>query len=164
MPRRLIVMRHAKSSWDANVSTDHARPLNKRGQRDAPAIARRLVDLAWQPDLVLSSDAARTRETFALMSTALDRVARVEYFSAFYNDGFAALRATVPEVPEVFGTVLALGHNPCWEEAVHWLSGESIVMTTANCALLECDEDAWDTTVEHRERWRLVDVVRPKEL
>jgi phosphohistidine phosphatase SixA len=164
MPRRLIVMRHAKSSWDADVATDHARPLNPRGQRDAPAIARRLVELTWQPDLVLSSDAARTRETFALMSTTLSSVQRVEYLAAFYNDGFAALRATLGEVPDVFNTVLALGHNPCWEEAVYWLTGESIVLTTANCALLECDEDAWDTTVKHRDTWRLVDVVRPKEL
>ena len=164
MPRRLIVMRHAKSSWGSSAQSDHARPLNKRGQRDAPVMGRRLVELDWSPNLVLSSDAARTRETYALMSPALDRVQRVEYLEAFYNNGAPALRATVGEVPDIFTTVLALGHNPCWEEVVHWLSGESIVMTTANCALLECDADDWGATVEHRDKWRLVDVLRPKEL
>jgi phosphohistidine phosphatase len=164
MPLRLIVMRHAKSSWDAAAPTDHARPLNKRGKDNAPVMAQRLVELDWVPNLVLSSDAARTRETYSLMSPALDTVTRVEYLPAFYSNGFGALRATVGEVPDAFDTVLALGHNPDWEEAVHWLSGESIVMTTANCVLLECDVDNWATTVEHRDQWRLVDVLRPKEL
>lgn len=164
MPLRLIVMRHAKSSWDADAPTDHARPLNKRGKRDAPVMGQRLVDLGWAPDLVLSSDAARTRETYSLMCSALDITQRVEFLPAFYSNGFGTLRAALGEVPENFSTVLALGHNPDWEEAVYWLSGESIVMTTANCALLESTDAAWDATVEHRDKWRLVDVLRPKEL
>ena len=164
MAQRLIVMRHAKSSWGADAPSDHARPLSKRGRRDAPAVARRLVECQWMPNLVLSSDAARTRETYALMSPELAEVERVEYLSAFYNDGHPALLAMLREVPNVFGTVLALGHNPSWEEAVHWLSGESIEMTTANCALLECDAGGWEATAEHREQWRLCDVIRPREL
>ena len=164
MAKRLIVMRHAKSSWGENGQSDHARPLSKRGRRDAPAVARRLVEFDWAPNLVLSSDAVRTRETYALMSPELTEVDRVEYLSAFYNDGYPALLAMLREVPDVFGTVLALGHNPGWEEAVYWLSGESIEMTTANCALLECDTDGWDATIEHREKWRLCDVIRPRAL
>ena len=164
MTRRLIVMRHAKSSWDSGAESDHARPLNKRGKRDAPLIAQRLADLKWIPNLVLSSDSARTRETYSLMCQALTDVDRVEYLPAFYNNVFGALQATLGEVPDAFSTVLALGHNPDWEEAVHWLTGESIVMTTANCALLESSDDAWPDTVEHREKWQLVDVLRPKEL
>ena len=53
MTRRLIVMRHAKSSWDSDAHNDHARPLNKRGRRDAPAIARRgVLSLLRRPGLL----------------------------------------------------------------------------------------------------------------
>ncbi len=65
MTRRLIVMRHAKSSWKHAGLTDHQRPLNKRGRKDAPRVARALIERGWTPRRVLSSDAARTRETWA---------------------------------------------------------------------------------------------------
>ena len=67
--KRLIVMRHAKSDWGTNAPTDHARPLNKRGQRDAPRVAQRLVELDWLPQYIVSSDSTRTRETYELMNS-----------------------------------------------------------------------------------------------
>jgi phosphohistidine phosphatase SixA len=164
MKRRLIVMRHAKSSWGDGDLSDHARPLNKRGRRDAPDIAERLVELEWTPELVLSSDAARTRETYSLMSGTFGGAAHVEYVPAFYTDGFAAIRTAVGEVNAEIHTVLALGHNPSCEEAVFWLCGEAAELTTANCALLESAAADWTAAVAHRKLWRLVDVIRPKEL
>ncbi len=67
MTMRLIIMRHAKSDWNSGAASDHARPLNKRGRRDAPRVANRLGELGWQPDYVISSDSRRTRETLELM-------------------------------------------------------------------------------------------------
>ena len=58
--RRLILMRHAKSSWKQPGLTDHDRPLNGRGRQDAPAMADALVARGWLPDAVVSSTAART--------------------------------------------------------------------------------------------------------
>ena len=68
MHRRLIIMRHAKSSWTSGALSDHERPLNARGIRDAPRVGAALVKRGWLPQLVLSSDSERTRETFAGMS------------------------------------------------------------------------------------------------
>ena len=67
MAKRLLVTRHAKSSWKSGEDSDHARPLNKRGRRDAPRVAAHLVGLGWVPEQVLSSDSQRTRETLGLM-------------------------------------------------------------------------------------------------
>jgi len=67
MSKRLIIMRHAKSSWTSGAATDHQRPLNKRGRRDAPRIGARLQHLGWLPDLVIASDSERTRETWQRM-------------------------------------------------------------------------------------------------
>ena len=61
----LTLVRHAKSSWESGASTDHSRPLNARGLRDAPVIAKALIDRNVSPELCLVSTATRTRETVA---------------------------------------------------------------------------------------------------
>ena len=67
MYRRLIVMRHAKSSWKDTHLEDHDRPLNKRGLRDAPRISEELYSRGWIPDLILVSSSRRTMQTLEMM-------------------------------------------------------------------------------------------------
>lgn len=111
MPLRLILSRHCKSSWaDAN-QTDHERPLNKRGRRAATALGRWLVDTENLPNTVLSSDARRTRETWAGMAAELPVVPDVEWVSALY----LASPDTLLEAIRPMGTVsplLVMAHNP----------------------------------------------------
>lgn len=164
MTHRLIVMRHAKSSWDSEAPNDHARPLSKRGRRDAPRIASRLVELEWIPQYVLSSDAIRTRETYERMLPELPDEPEVEFLPSLYHSGPQDVAASLPLVPEHVSTAMILGHNPGWESVVHWLSGQSIRMTTANAALLQVNADDWTSALGHRGAWKLVDVIRPKEL
>ncbi len=66
MSKRLILIRHAKSSWDNPYGDDHARVLNKRGRASAKALGAWLVEQGYVPDVLLCSDAARTQETAAL--------------------------------------------------------------------------------------------------
>lgn len=112
MSLRLILMRHAKSSWNSPATDDHARPLNGRGRRSATAIGAWLAEGGYLPDLVLSSDSARTRETWALAEAALrHRPDRVVWLSELY----LAPPQTMLEVLRTAGTspnVLMLGHNP----------------------------------------------------
>ena len=68
MVRRLIVMRHAKSSWKDPNLDDHERPLNKRGRGDAPMVADAIFDRGWIPDLILVSSSKRTLQTLEGMS------------------------------------------------------------------------------------------------
>jgi len=63
MTKRLILLRHAKSSWADPGQSDHDRPLNKRGRKSAKAIGKWLKELGVGPDTILCSDAARTVET-----------------------------------------------------------------------------------------------------
>ncbi|MEX2187581.1 MAG: histidine phosphatase family protein [Pirellulales bacterium] len=164
MKHRLIVMRHAKSSWDSPAETDHDRPLNDRGRRDAPAVAARLVELGWSPEVVLSSDSRRTRETFERMQPVLSPAGGVEYLSSLYHASIEALCEALLTVSDDVRVVLALGHNPGWQQAVYWLSGESIEMKTATAALLECDAADWQSSVAAREQWRLADTISPRAL
>ena len=162
MSKRLIIMRHAKSSWTSGAATDHQRPLNKRGRRAAPRIAARLRDLGWIPDLVIASDSERTRETWQRMRTEFPHPIEERFISAFYHGGSAAIVNACNMLTEDISTLLVLGHNPGWEDAVADLTGQWVRMTTANAALLESDAEDWPEAMEAN--WVLLEVLRPKEL
>jgi len=160
--KRLIIMRHAKSSWSSGANTDHARPLNKRGMRDAPRMGDALRERGWVPELAISSDSQRTRETWAGVAAELGEHIVVTFTSALYHAGPREIAAELAELSDDIDTVIVLGHNPGWEDAVHYFSGVSTTMTTANCALLEAD-GAWDELAE-ADAWTFVEILRPKEL
>lgn len=160
MSLRLIVMRHAKSSWKTEAGSDHERPLNKRGRAGAPEIAIQLRDREWCPQLVLSSDSARTQETFRLMEPILPET-EVIFSRSLYLAGLAEIRTLVAEHDPCVETLLVLGHNPGWQEVVSHLSNSSVVMKTAHAAVLEHPGDAWCTHLEELGRWRLVEVLTP---
>ncbi|MCB9743960.1 MAG: histidine phosphatase family protein [Alphaproteobacteria bacterium] len=163
MPLRLIVMRHAKSSWDSGANDDHARPLDSRGRRDAPRIAAALQARGWTPDQVLSSTATRTRQTWAAMAPVLGPDTPAIWTRSLYIAGPSALWASLADCPAEARCVLALGHNPGWEDLVARLSGAHHVFTTANAALLEAPEGArWSSLP--LDGWRLEALLRPKEL
>lgn len=167
MPRELLLMRHAKSSWHGGLS-DHERPLSPRGERDAPRMARALGLRGWWPDLVLCSDALRTRETWAWMAAEGERAGlqdpAVEYAASLYLPGYEELLRRVAEAPAV-GRLLVLSHNPGTEEAVAHLGGEPVRVTTATIARLVPREDRdWRRLVARPGGFVLQAVLRPKEL
>ena len=70
MQRRLVMIRHAKSSWANPLQSDFERPLNDRGKTEAPEMGEKLKELGVLPDLVISSSAKRTRQTAKRIATA----------------------------------------------------------------------------------------------
>lgn len=106
MTLTLILMRHAKSSWDDPTQSDHDRPLNARGVRSAKAMGDWLRSHAPKVDQALVSTATRTRETFAGLS--LDLVPGLE------PDLYHAAPATMARVMAgaTGQTFLMIGHNP----------------------------------------------------
>ena len=81
-----------------------------------------------------------------------------------YHGGVGALLDELIGCPSGIDTLLVLGHNPGWEHAVEWLTGEAERMTTANAALLSGEFESWEVSADEPRRWSLVTVVRPKEL
>ncbi|MEM9843683.1 MAG: histidine phosphatase family protein [Pseudomonadota bacterium] len=104
--RRLILMRHAKSSWDSPTLSDHERPLNARGTQSARALGDWLRTNDFLPDEALVSDATRTQETMAGLNLTL----APKFLSALYHAGpdvmFETLKSATGQV------VLIIGHNP----------------------------------------------------
>ncbi len=159
--RRLILMRHAKSSWAEAGQSDHARPLNPRGRADAPRVAQVLLDRGWAPVHVHASDAARTTETWTRMAPRLPAATWVRS-RGLYLAGLEAIVAAAAHFPAGPGPVLVLGHNPGWEEAVSDLTGTPTQLTTGNAALLEGTGPTWPEALAGI--WRLVGLLRPREL
>ncbi len=117
--KRLHLLRHAKSSWDAPDLDDHDRPLADRGLRVAPLMAEHLAARGLSPDVVLCSTAARARQTFDALAPLLDGVP-VMYERALYVFQGKALIDRLKDLPEDLSEVLVVGHNPALEEtAVH---------------------------------------------
>lgn len=167
--RRLFVMRHAKSSWADDGLDDHSRPLNERGTRDAPRVAQELVARGYIPQVILSSDSIRTRHTLAGMTAILQapRLTQIAYDHSLYHGGFEQLGELLEIIPDEVSELLVLGHNPGWEEVVELCAGEYVQMTTANVVVLEKPAArgvSWAAALAEYNSWRIVDVLRPKEL
>ena len=144
--KTILIMRHAKSSWDDSSLRDFERPLNKRGRRDAPKMGQYLSDLELFPDHIVCSPAERSRETIGLLTDALETGREiVNYDKALYHEGVGAYLNAIRLTPDKTGIVLIAGHNPTIEQVVARLSGvdASQTITTANIACFYTSASAW---------------------
>lgn len=170
--RRLILLRHAKSSWENRSIRDHDRPLSRSGQLDAIKVSQNLLKLGWIPQLILSSDALRTRETLKIMQEQVQAFleAEVHFISSFYSvaamDGQTAehLRQAICKYSrDEILTVMCMGHNRGWEEAASVLSGVTVELKTCNAALLEATGKSWEEafSLAGPGGWKLQGLVKP---
>ena len=109
--RQLLLMRHAKSSWDDPRLPDHARPLNARGRQAAAAMRQAMGELRLVPDVVLVSSARRTLQTMEALEPWED-TPLVEPMDALYLAGAPQLLQVLGGVAETARSVLLVGHNP----------------------------------------------------
>ncbi|WP_373355676.1 histidine phosphatase family protein [Pseudoroseicyclus sp. CXY001] len=108
--KRLILTRHAKSDW-VDGANDHQRPLSKRGRRAAPMIGQWLQAGGWLPDLVLCSDAKRTRETLALILAEWESWPPVRQRKSLYQASAARILEIVQGETGAT-TIQVIAHNP----------------------------------------------------
>lgn len=157
-------MRHGKSDWDTDAPNDHARPLSKRGWREAPKVAARLLELGWRPERVVSSDAQRTQDTYRCLVQVMGEGLPLALTRELYLPSAEAVRSVVGQLSSDTWTALLLGHNPGFEEALQWLTGVEEVLKTSSAALLEAPDVAWPAAVTRPGGFTLVTVVRAKAL
>ena len=109
--RQLLLMRHAKSSWDDPKMPDHARPLNARGRQAAAAMRRAMHGLGLEPDIVLVSSARRTLQTMEALEPWQD-TPLIEPMDGLYLVSAAQMLQVLHRVRETVRSVLMLAHNP----------------------------------------------------
>ncbi len=145
----LLVMRHAKSDWNAAYGRDHDRPLNDRGVRTAQSMGRLLRTEGEVPDLVITSTAVRARSTAELAAEAGGWDGDIRLEPLFYGAGVDDVIALAAAAPPV-ARVMVVGHQPVWSMLVSALTGERVEMKTATVAVIRFEIDEWaalpDTT------------------
>lgn len=163
MTRELLLLRHAKSSWDDAGVRDHDRTLNARGERDAPRMGRLLVERDLVPDLIVASTAVRARRTAELVAAA----SGVDGFSVC-EDLYLAPPGTLVAVARRRGgeaqRLLLVAHNPGLEDLVAQFTGVHDAFPTAALAALQFDIDAWDDLALMSVPTAVRGVWRPKAL
>lgn len=108
--KRLILTRHAKSSWDDPLTPDHDRPLNERGKAAAADLGQWLASRGYVPGTVLCSDALRTRATYSGIAPALPATTVLELKPALYHAGPEVMLAVLRNAAD--DCVMMIGHNP----------------------------------------------------
>jgi len=170
--KTILLLRHAKSAWNDAPLSDHDRPLNRRGERAARAIADHFAQHGPRPDLILCSTATRARQTLAPLLKRLGPPAPpTSLEDDLYLASEASLWARLQAVPDDVATVLLIGHNDgIWQLAAMLAGRGSKVLLTA----LREKYPTGALTMLHApaERWRdlaagsgeLFAFVRPRDL
>ncbi len=161
--KTLLVLRHAKSSWDDPGLRDHDRPLNPRGARDAPRMGKLIVEEDLVPDRILSSTAVRALSTAELAASEFDRGVEIESTRDLYLASPHTYLEVLAELAGDAERVMVVGHNPGITALVTLLSGVCEEMPTAALAAIELDIERWEELNEVG-RGRLLGFWRPKAL
>jgi len=115
--RRLLLLRHAKSSWSEPGASDHDRPLNRRGQEAAPRVGAYLARHGLIPDRVLCSTAKRARETWDLVAAEARAAPAPTFTERLYDASSRALLEVFRHADPGAKSLLVVGHNPGLQEA-----------------------------------------------
>lgn len=136
---QLVLARHAKSDWGQPGLDDHDRPLNARGTRDAPEMAKTVLRLGVRPEVLLSSTALRARTTAAAFGAefGVDVDEREELYGAAADELLAAARETGAS------EVMVVAHDPGMSELVSQLAERDVAMTTCAVAVLTWHDGDW---------------------
>jgi phosphohistidine phosphatase len=118
--KRLLLLRHAKSSWDDPTLADHDRPLAARGRKAAQLIGAYLRRERIAVSLVLCSSARRARETLELVEPPGEKQIEPELYGASADQ----LLERVRQLPETSDSVMLIGHNPAIQELAACLAGD----------------------------------------
>ncbi len=141
--KTILFMRHAKSDWGPQYSSDFERPLNARGQRDAPAMAAFLAQRGLLPEHIVSSPAARARLTAEFFAHEDSFSGRLEFDRRIYLASPNMLLAVIRDLPEGVERAMLVGHNPGLEDVIEVLCGGNVRMPTAAIASLRLYADIW---------------------
>lgn len=136
----LYLARHAKSSWDDMRLSDFERPLNKRGERDAPMMAEILKAKGVTPQLILSSPALRAKRTAEIYHDVIGGI--LQFDRRIYEASPMSLLYLAQEALQDHDTLMIVGHNPALTELVNLLGDTPIYnLPTAAVVGLAFDDE-----------------------
>lgn len=159
----LLILRHAKSSWEFTELSDHDRPLNSRGKRDAPRIGRKLLKEHLVPHVIISSSAVRAYSTARKVAKACGYEEEILIDPTLYGSGYSEYLNALRNQEDRHEIIMLVGHNPISENLVEVLTGEIITMPTCAVACVRLPIRSWKQIISQI-RGELLNLWRPKEL
>jgi phosphohistidine phosphatase len=144
--KTLTLVRHAKSSWKHSDLSDRERPLNKRGERDAPMMGQRIVAAGIRPSLIISSPAVRAWTTAKIVAN------EIGYPREFLQREDSLYLASLDNILDIlvaqdseFNNVMVVGHNPGLTIFANYLSpGITDNLPTAGVVSLSFEQEDWN--------------------
>lgn len=143
--KKLILIRHAKSSWEEGNLNDFDRSLNNRGTNDAPKMGHRLFMQKIIPDLMVSSNANRAISTAQLIADEVEySKEQIVKEESIYQASKEQLTQLIEKLPSTAACVFLIGHNPTISSLVEELTSESYgTLPTTGIVGIEFSVDQW---------------------
>jgi len=143
--KTLYLFRHAKSSWNNANLSDHARPLNDRGERDAPQMGKRLRKRKPQPTLIIASSAVRAETTATLLAEAIDYpTSDIKIDERLYGADTKDVVSIIHEIDNAIACAMLVGHNPTFTDLINSLCGSQFDnVPTCGMAVLRFPTNTW---------------------
>ena len=144
--KTLFLVRHAKSSWDNPGLADDERPLNARGERDAPRMGKRLVSRNVKPDILVSSPALRAHTTAEKIAAEIGYSKdAIQTNEKLYFEGTDGMLDVIRSLAVEVNSAMLFGHNPMMTELVNDLANADIDnVPTCGIAEIQFDVESWE--------------------
>ena len=142
--KKLVLMRHGKSSWEFNVR-DEKRPLKSRGKRDAELVALEFLKNSEIPHKIFSSPAKRTLDTCKIFTKCVGTpIENVKVIDELYDFGGSSVINFIKNLPDTVEYAMLFGHNHAFTSICNVYGSKSIDnLPTSGLAILEFDIDLW---------------------
>jgi phosphohistidine phosphatase len=143
--KTLTLLRHAKSSWGDSALSDRERPLNERGERDAPVMGRRIVEAGIRPSMIISSPAVRAWTTARIVAQEIGYpVEFLQRENELYLASLNTLLDVVCAQDNEFNHLMVVGHNPGLTDFANYLSpGLTNNLPTAGVVSVSLQVEDW---------------------
>ena len=161
--KNLLILRHAKSSWEFTDLSDHDRPLNDRGKRDARRMGKVLLKARLVPQLIISSSAVRARSTAEKVAKTSGYKGEISIDSSLYRTGSSAYLNASRRQTNQYDTILIVGHNPDVEHLLEILTGNVMTVPTCGLTYVKLSIEKW-LDLKDDKKGELAKMWRPKEL
>ena len=141
----ITLVRHAKSSWNESSLSDRDRPLNARGEKDAPEMGQRIAAHGIRPSLIIASPAVRAWTTARIIAREISYpIEFLQRENGLYLASLNALLDTVVAQDNGFNNLMVVGHNPGLTEFANFLvPGITNNLATAGVVAVQIDRDDW---------------------
>ena len=147
--RKLILLRHAKSSWKDTSLDDFDRPLNRRGKKDAPIMADKLSMRKIKIDLIISSPAKRTTETAKIFANILGYQSEIIFNDKLYEASYNEILEVINLIDDKYQNVLLVCHNPGITDLANYISNYFIENISTSGIVGLSTNNSWENINEN---------------